>query len=72
MILLYFHFNYELRSLKQGLDGKHVELGLSGDPIRNLKVLLTGKNILVLDPPKIPTGATLQSAKVVADRFLET
>lgn len=61
----------ELGSLKQALEGKFVEPGPGGDPIRNPKVLPTGKNIHALDPQAIPTTAALQSAKVVVDRLLE-
>ncbi|KAK9664345.1 hypothetical protein RND81_14G035100 [Saponaria officinalis] len=61
----------ELGSLKQALEGKYVEPGPGGDPIRNPKVLPTGKNIHALDPQSIPTTAALQSAKVVVDRLLE-
>ncbi|KAM7505460.1 hypothetical protein LguiB_004364 [Lonicera macranthoides] len=61
----------ELGSLKQALEGKYVEPGPGGDPIRNPKVLPTGKNIHALDPQAIPTTAALQSAKVVVDRLLE-
>ncbi|RVX09529.1 Magnesium-chelatase subunit ChlH, chloroplastic [Vitis vinifera] len=61
----------ELRSLKQALEGKYVEPGPGGDPIRNPKVLPTGKNIHALDPQSIPTAAALQSAMVVVDRLLE-
>ncbi|KAJ6380933.1 hypothetical protein OIU77_029765 [Salix suchowensis] len=61
----------ELGSLKQALDGKYVEPGPGGDPIRNPKVLPTGKNIHALDPQSIPTTAAMQSAKVVVDRLIE-
>ncbi|KAK4485444.1 hypothetical protein RD792_008085 [Penstemon davidsonii] len=61
----------ELGALKQALEGKYVEPGPGGDPIRNPKVLPTGKNIHALDPQSIPTAAALQSAKVVVDRLLE-
>ncbi|MQL77531.1 hypothetical protein Taro_009922 [Colocasia esculenta] len=61
----------ELGSLKQALEGKYVVPGPGGDPIRNPKVLPTGKNIHALDPQAIPTAAALQSAKVVVDRLLE-
>ncbi|PIA48460.1 hypothetical protein AQUCO_01400802v1 [Aquilegia coerulea] len=61
----------ELGSLKQALEGGYVEPGPGGDPIRNPKVLPTGKNIHALDPQSIPTEAALQSAKVVVDRLLE-
>ncbi|CAM6085668.1 unnamed protein product [Calypogeia fissa] len=61
----------ELGGLKQALEGKYVEPGPGGDPIRNPKVLPTGKNIHALDPQAIPTAAALQSAKVVVERLLE-
>ncbi|GFY93669.1 magnesium-chelatase subunit chlH, chloroplast, putative [Actinidia rufa] len=61
----------ELGSLKQALEGKYVEPGPGGDPIRNPKVLPTGKNIHALDPQSIPTTAAMQSAKVVVERLLE-
>ncbi|XP_078436218.1 magnesium-chelatase subunit chlH, chloroplast, putative / Mg-protoporphyrin IX chelatase, putative (CHLH) [Wolffia australiana] len=61
----------ELGSLKQALEGKYVEPGPGGDPIRNPKVLPTGKNIHALDPQSIPTTAAMQSAMVVVDRLLE-
>ncbi|KAK5803865.1 hypothetical protein PVK06_031514 [Gossypium arboreum] len=61
----------ELGSLKQALEGKYVEPGPGGDPIRNPKVLPTGKNIHALDPQAIPTTAAMQSAKIVVDRLVE-
>ncbi|KAK9154868.1 hypothetical protein Sjap_002348 [Stephania japonica] len=61
----------EVGSLKQALEGSYVEPGPGGDPIRNPKVLPTGKNIHALDPQSIPTTAAMQSAKVVVDRLLE-
>lgn len=61
----------ELGGLKQALEGKYVEPGPGGDPIRNPKVLPTGKNIHALDPQAIPTSAALASAKVVVDRLIE-
>ncbi|OEL15948.1 Magnesium-chelatase subunit ChlH, chloroplastic [Dichanthelium oligosanthes] len=61
----------ELGSLKLALEGSYVEPGPGGDPIRNPKVLPTGKNIHALDPQSIPTAAALKSAKIVVDRLLE-
>ncbi|CAN1125044.1 Magnesium-chelatase subunit ChlH, chloroplastic [Linum perenne] len=61
----------ELGSLKQALEGKFVEPGPGGDPIRNPKVLPTGKNIHALDPQAIPTEAAMQSAKIVVERLIE-
>lgn len=61
----------ELGGLKAALEGRFVEPGPGGDPIRNPKVLPTGKNIHALDPQAIPTSAALQSAKIVVDRLIE-
>ncbi|KAK7401118.1 hypothetical protein VNO78_12433 [Psophocarpus tetragonolobus] len=55
----------ELGSLKQALEGKYVEPGPGGDPIRNPKVLPTCKNIHTLDPQAIPTTAAMQSVALV-------
>uniref|UniRef100_A0A2N9IQT3 CobN/magnesium chelatase domain-containing protein n=1 Tax=Fagus sylvatica TaxID=28930 RepID=A0A2N9IQT3_FAGSY len=61
----------ELGSLKQALEGKYVLPGPVGDPIRNPKVLPTGKNIHALDPQAIPTTAAMQSAKIMVERLIE-
>ncbi|KAK3227516.1 hypothetical protein Dsin_007378 [Dipteronia sinensis] len=61
----------ELGSLKQALEGKYVEPGPGCDPIRNPKVLPTGKTMHALDPQAIPTTASMQSAKVVVNRLIE-
>lgn len=61
----------ELGSLMQALEGKYVEPGPGGDPIRNPKVLPTGKNIHALDPQAIPTTAAMASAKIVVERLVE-
>ncbi|VAH42995.1 unnamed protein product [Triticum turgidum subsp. durum] len=61
----------ELGALKTALEGSYVEPGPGGDPIRNPKVLPTGKNIHALDPQSIPTAAAMKSAKIVVERLLE-
>lgn len=61
----------ELGGLKDALEGRYVEPGPGGDPIRNPKVLPTGKNIHALDPQAIPTAAALASAAIVVDRLIE-
>lgn len=45
----------EVGALVTGLEGRYVEPGPGGDPIRNPLVLPTGKNIHALDPQSIPT-----------------
>jgi len=61
----------ELGALSVGLDGRYVEPGPGGDPIRNPGVLPTGKNIHALDPQSIPTSAACKSAALVVERLLE-
>merc|ERR1719424_2564062 len=61
----------ELGALTEALNGEYVLPGPGGDPIRNPKVLPTGKNIHALDPQAIPTGVAVASAKVVVDRLIE-
>jgi magnesium chelatase subunit H len=61
----------ELGALTEALNGEYVLPGPGGDPIRNPKVLPTGKNIHALDPQAIPTSAAIASAKVVVDRLIE-
>merc|ERR1719401_3404691 len=61
----------ELGSLIAGLDGEYILPGPGGDPIRNPKVLPTGKNMHALDPQAIPTTAAVASAKVVVDRLID-
>jgi len=61
----------EMGALLEGLNGEFVLPGPGGDPIRNPKVLPTGKNMHALDPQAIPTVAACDCAKVVVDRLLE-
>ena len=61
----------EIGALREALDGKYVLPGPGGDPIRNPKVLPTGKNIHALDPQAIPTSAAIQAAAVVVERLIE-
>eukprot|EP00471_Norrisiella_sphaerica_P000806 CAMPEP_0184487952 /NCGR_PEP_ID=MMETSP0113_2-20130426/10434_1 /TAXON_ID=91329 /ORGANISM="Norrisiella sphaerica, Strain BC52" /LENGTH=1462 /DNA_ID=CAMNT_0026870393 /DNA_START=41 /DNA_END=4429 /DNA_ORIENTATION=+ len=61
----------ELGGLMDALDGKYIAPGPGGDPIRNPKVLPTGKNMHALDPQSIPTRAAVDCAKVVVDRLLD-
>merc|ERR1719380_161807 len=62
--------NNELPGPIQGLDGKFIEPGPGGDPIRNPDVLPTGRNMHALDPQAIPTTAACDCAKVVVDRLI--
>ncbi|OLQ15653.1 Magnesium-chelatase subunit ChlH, chloroplastic [Symbiodinium microadriaticum] len=64
--------NNEVPSLINALEGKFIEPGPGGDPIRNPDVLPTGKNMHALDPNSIPTKAASDVAMVVVDRLLES
>eukprot|EP00931_Biecheleriopsis_adriatica_P051723 TRINITY_DN3002_c0_g1_i3.p1 TRINITY_DN3002_c0_g1~~TRINITY_DN3002_c0_g1_i3.p1 ORF type:complete len:1457 (+),score=397.90 TRINITY_DN3002_c0_g1_i3:86-4456(+) len=64
--------NNEVPSLVSALEGKFIEPGPGGDPIRNPDVLPTGKNMHALDPNSIPTKAAADVALVVVDRLLES
>eukprot|EP00440_Ansanella_granifera_P064025 gb/GFBE01069414.1/.p1 GENE.gb/GFBE01069414.1/~~gb/GFBE01069414.1/.p1 ORF type:complete len:1472 (+),score=469.63 gb/GFBE01069414.1/:1-4416(+) len=64
--------NNEVPSLISALEGKFIEPGPGGDPIRNPDVLPTGKNMHALDPNSIPTKAAADVALVVVDRLLES
>jgi len=61
----------ELGALVEALDGVYIEPGPGGDPIRNPKVLPTGKNMHALDPQSIPTSAAVDCAKRVVDKLLD-
>ncbi|CAK0800811.1 unnamed protein product [Prorocentrum cordatum] len=63
--------NNELPGLLSGLDGKFIEPGPGGDPIRNPDVLPTGKNMHALDPQSIPTKAAADTGLIVVNRLLE-
>ncbi|MEN9222537.1 MAG: magnesium chelatase subunit H, partial [Thermostichus sp. BF3_bins_97] len=63
--------DFELGSLLKALEGEYIMPGPGGDPIRNPKVLPTGKNIHALDPQSIPTSAAIKSAEVVVQRLLD-
>jgi magnesium chelatase subunit H len=61
----------ELGALVDALDGIYIEPGPGGDPIRNPKVLPTGKNMHALDPQSIPTTAAVECANRVVVKLLE-
>merc|ERR1719460_2265289 len=61
----------EMGALLEGLDGKFIEPGPGGDPIRNPAVLPTGKNMHALDPQAIPTTAACDCAKIVVEKLLD-
>merc|ERR1719331_2285700 len=61
----------ELEGFFDALEGKFVTPGPGGDPIRNPKVLPSGRNIHALDPQSIPTAAACKNAEGVVERLIE-
>merc|ERR1719253_1567026 len=60
----------ELEGFFEALEGKFVLPGPGGDPIRNPKVLPSGRNIHALDPQAIPTAAACKNAEGVVERLI--
>jgi len=61
----------ELDTLIRALDGSYVPTGVSGDPLRTLGALPTGRNMHDADPRRFPTPAAWQLGRQMAERLLE-
>ncbi len=62
----------EVRNLLHGLDGGYVPPGPSGSPTRgNAHLLPTGRNFYTLDPDSIPSPASWEIGKKMADQMVE-
>jgi len=60
----------ELNALSRGLRGRHIDAGPGNDPLRNPDVLPTGKNFYGFDPTRLPTTATWETGKALAEEML--
>ena len=60
----------ELKSLLRALDGKFIEPGPSGDPVRNPRMLPAGRNFYSFDPDRIPSPAALKTGAELAEKLL--
>ena len=60
----------ELKSLLHVLNGGFIEPGPSGDPVRNPRVLPSGRNFYSFDPDKIPSPSALKHGAVLAEKLL--
>ncbi|MBO4632505.1 MAG: cobaltochelatase subunit CobN, partial [Lentisphaeria bacterium] len=60
----------ELSALLRALDGRFIEPGPSGDPLRSPRMLPAGRNFYSFDPDKIPSPAALKTGKVLAEKLL--
>ncbi|MBO4568614.1 MAG: cobaltochelatase subunit CobN [Candidatus Methanomethylophilaceae archaeon] len=62
----------EIRNLIRGMDGGYVDKGPSGSPTRgNSHLLPTGRNFFSLDPDTIPSEASWEIGRRMADEMLE-
>ncbi|MBI4616218.1 MAG: magnesium chelatase subunit H [Planctomycetes bacterium] len=60
----------EIEAALAALRGRYVRPGPGGDPVRNPRVLPTGRNHHALSPDSIPSPGAVAVARVTADRFL--
>jgi cobaltochelatase CobN len=61
---------HELTNLLAGLDGRFIEPGLGGDPIRNPEVLPTGRNSYQFDPALVPSDEATRRGRQIAENTL--
>ncbi|WP_406657140.1 cobaltochelatase subunit CobN [Methanolobus sp. ZRKC2] len=62
----------EMLNCMRGLDGAYVPPGLSGSPTRgNSHLIPTGKNFYSIDPAVIPTPASWEVGKGLAEQMIE-
>lgn len=60
----------EMRSVLLALDGRHVNAGYGGDPIRNPDSLPTGRNLYGFDPSRVPTQAAYDAGREALDKLI--
>lgn len=60
----------ELGALLHALEGRYVEPGLGGDPVRTPATYPTGRNTYQFDPTKLPTDSACERGARIADATL--
>ncbi|MBD3240595.1 MAG: DUF3479 domain-containing protein, partial [Chitinivibrionales bacterium] len=60
----------EIECFFAGLDGRYIEPGLGGDPLRNPEVLPTGRNSFQFDPRRVPSEEALRRGAEIAENTL--
>lgn len=60
----------ELDALGAGLAGRYIAAGPGNDPIRNPAALPTGKNFYGFDPSRLPSPASYETGKRLAEALL--
>jgi len=61
----------EVEQVIRALNGRFIEPGPGGDPVRNPEVYPTGRNIYQLDPANIPTSIAWERGRRIAEEILE-
>lgn len=62
----------ELDAVIAGLSGRFITVGPGGDPVRNPRVLPTGRNFYAFDPRRIPAKDTYALGVKLANDLIET
>jgi magnesium chelatase H subunit len=60
----------EIGSLLHALEGRYVEPGVGGDPVRSPQTYPTGRNTCQFDPTKLPTDSACERGAQIADATL--
>ncbi|MFA4084008.1 cobaltochelatase subunit CobN [Mycobacteroides salmoniphilum] len=64
--------NDEIDAILRALDGRFIEAGPSGSPLRGLvNVLPTGRNFYSVDPKAVPSKLAWETGQAMADSLLE-
>jgi len=60
----------EIENFFAGLDGRYIEPGIGGDPLRNPEVLPTGRNSFQFDPRRVPSEEAVKRGAEIAENTL--
>lgn len=61
----------EIENFFVGLDGRYIEPGIGGDPLRNPEVLPTGRNSFQFDPRRVPSEEAVKRGAEIAGNTLQ-
>ena len=61
----------EIAGLLRALEGKYIEVGPGGDPVKNPKVLPGGRNLVQFDPRLIPTKTAYERGWQIGQQAVE-
>ena len=61
----------EIESVLNALEGRYIEPGPGGDPVRTPEVYPTGRNMFQLDPTNIPTEVAMERGSCIAEEYIK-